>query len=59
MTGRPVRSSRSEEIRLRWFYRDLVMRGKTQLSLDAAKRLIGPDCAYHLYAFLKRKRRRS
>lgn len=41
----------AEEARIRYLYRDLVLRGKIRLPLDAAKRLIGPDCAYHLYRY--------
>jgi len=43
-------SSRAEEIRLRYLYRDLVLRGRLRLPLEAAKKLVGPDCAYHLYS---------
>jgi hypothetical protein len=39
-----------EEIRLRYLYRSVILRGKVRLPLDAAKKLIGPDCAFHLYA---------
>ena len=54
-------NSRSEEIRLRYLYRSLILRGKARLSLDAARRLVGPDCAYHLYGIvgLKKSRRSS
>jgi hypothetical protein len=44
----------SEEIRLRYLYRRLVIDGKARLSFEAARRLVGPDCAYHLYAFMKK-----
>lgn len=40
----------SEEIRLRYLYRRLVIDGKVKLSFEAAKRLVGPDCAYYLYS---------
>ena len=43
-----------EEIRLRYFYQDLILRGKAQISRDAAKALLGPDRAFHLYALPKR-----
>ncbi len=43
-------SRMSEEIRLRYLYRDLILRGKVTLSLETAKKLIGPDCAFHLYS---------
>jgi len=49
----------SEEIRLRYLYKRLVLDGKIKLSLEAAKGLVGPDCAYHLYpaVYLKKKKR--
>ncbi|HYA88870.1 MAG TPA: hypothetical protein VEI57_17645 [Nitrospirota bacterium] len=40
----------SEEIRLRYLYRRLIIDGKARISFEAARRLVGPDCAYHLYA---------
>jgi len=39
-----------EEIRLRYLYRRLVLWGRGRIPLEAARRLVGPDCAYHLYA---------
>jgi hypothetical protein len=47
----------SEELRLRYLYRKLILDGKITLSLESAKKIIGPDCAYHLYAVpdLKKK----
>lgn len=30
-------------------YRRLVLLGKLRLPLAEARRLLGPDCAYHLY----------
>jgi hypothetical protein len=39
-----------DEIRLRYLYRSLVLRGKVRLPMDAARNLVGPDCAFHLYA---------
>lgn len=41
---------RSEEIRLRYLYRRLIIDGKAKISFEAAMRLVGPDCAYHLYS---------
>jgi hypothetical protein len=38
-----------EELRRRYRYRTLILRGKLRLSLVAARALVGPDCAYHLY----------
>jgi hypothetical protein len=47
----------SEELRLRYLYRRLILDGKIALSFDSAKKIIGPDCAYHLYSVqgLKKK----
>jgi hypothetical protein len=41
--------AQAETIRIQHRYRRLVLLGKVQLPLAAARRLIGPDCAYHLY----------
>jgi hypothetical protein len=42
-----------EEIRLRYLYRTIILRGKARLPLEAARKLVGPDCAYHLYSTVK------
>ena len=42
-------------------YRRLVLLGKLTLPLAEARRLLGPDCAFHLYfrhARLRRARKR-
>jgi hypothetical protein len=39
-----------EEIRLRYLYRRIILRGGVRLPLEDAKKLVGPDCAYHLYS---------
>ena len=36
-------------MRRRYAYRRLVLEGKVSLPPAGAARLIGPDCAYHLY----------
>ncbi len=49
-----------EEIRVRYLYRNLILKGKVRLSFEAARGLVGPDCAYHLYPILdfgKRKKK--
>jgi hypothetical protein len=38
-----------EAQRIRSQYRRLVLLGKARLALGAARRLVGPDCAFHLY----------
>ena len=40
----------AELIRKRYLYRQLILTKKVLLSRPSATRLIGPDCAYHLYA---------
>ncbi len=45
-----VMTNTSEEIRLRYLYRKLILEGKVALSFESAKKIIGPDCAYHLYS---------
>ena len=42
-----------DEIRLRYLYRSIIMRGRVRLPLAAAQKLVGPDCAYHLYGLEK------
>ena len=46
--------SGSADTRLRYLYRNLILKGKARISFEAARRLVGPDCAYHLYARLDR-----
>ncbi|MFP6889824.1 MAG: hypothetical protein VCF07_08765 [Nitrospinota bacterium] len=46
-----MKSHKAEEIRLKYQYRRLIQSGKARLSYKTAARLIGPDCAYHLYSF--------
>lgn len=54
-----------EAQRIRSLYRRLVLMGKAKLPLEAGRKLVGPDCAYHLYfrhasrPASSRRRRRS
>lgn len=41
----------SEQLRLRYKYRRLIVQGDLRMRRDAATPLVGPDCAYHLYAW--------
>ena len=43
---------KSEEVRIRYKYRELIMKRKIRLPVSAAAKLIGPDCAFHLYSSL-------
>jgi hypothetical protein len=50
--GDDRRMSRSEEadvLRILSQYKRLVLLGKARIPLAEARRLVGPDCAYHLY----------
>ena len=49
MSDKKVRSAQAEEIERRYRYRTMILRGKVKLSRKAAVRMVGPDCAYHLY----------
>lgn len=44
-----TRQRLAEEARLRYLYRSLILNGRLRLPREAAIRLIGADCAYHLY----------
>jgi hypothetical protein len=43
------RSEMLEAIRILSRYKRMVLLGQARLPIEAARRLIGPDCAYHLY----------
>ena len=47
-----------EEIRLRYLYRNLILSGKVRLPFESARRLVGPDCAYHLYSVVGSKKKK-
>jgi hypothetical protein len=42
----------AELLRVKYKYRSLIVRGQLRLPLEVTKRLVGPDCAYPLYASL-------
>ena len=44
---------KAEEIRIRYLNRRKVLTGEVRVRLDAARKLVGPDCAYHLYGVMK------
>ncbi len=44
------RRERAELIRVRYLYRSLVLKKKIRLSAYGAAKIVGPDCAYHLYS---------
>jgi len=49
---------KGEEIRLRYLYRNLILSGKVRLPFESARRLVGPDCAYHLYGVVGSKKKK-
>ena len=50
-----LRSNKAEALRIKYEYRKLVMDGKVHIPMHLALRLIGPDCAYHLYSQKQKK----
>jgi hypothetical protein len=52
-------NTHSENTRLRYKYRNLILRGKIKVPRSTAIRLVGPDCAYHLYRQESSKRERD
>ncbi len=58
-SGRLLTMRTSEDIRLRYLYRDMILRGKVSLSFESAKGLVGPDCAFHLYSLIGKKRQKK
>lgn len=43
-------SREAEEIRIRYLYRDMIIRRRIRVPFRGAVKIIGPDCAYHLYS---------
>jgi hypothetical protein len=43
------RRAMAREMELRYRVRSLILRNRIPLPAEAARKLIGPDCAYHLY----------
>jgi hypothetical protein len=54
-----TRSETAEAARILARYRRLVLLGNARLPLEAARKLVGPDCAYHLYFRHATVRRRA
>jgi len=42
-------SDKAEIIRIKYQYRELILKRKLKMPVKTASKLIGPDCAYHLY----------
>lgn len=53
--------TRADEIEARRIlarYKRMILLGTARLPLEAARRIVGPDCAYHLYSRRIAPRRR-
>jgi hypothetical protein len=50
---------KAETLRILGKYKRLVLLGKVRLPLAEARRLVGPDCAFHLYSRPIAPRRRE
>lgn len=51
-----MNNTEAEIARLQYKYRRLILEGKTSLPPEEAAKLVGPDCAYHLYFALSGRR---
>ncbi|MDA0708851.1 MAG: hypothetical protein O3B73_01415 [bacterium] len=43
-------NEKADDIRKKYAYRQLILKGKIKVSRQTAVKLIGPDTAYHLYS---------
>ena len=46
----PEEVNQAELVRLKYKYRELILKKRIKLPHKKASKLIGPDCAYHLYS---------
>ncbi len=44
-----LRTDEADSLRTLARYKRLILLGKASLPLEVARRIVGPDCAYHLY----------
>ncbi len=49
MKAAAARSNHAAALRILSQYRRLVLLGKASLPFGSARRLLGPDCVFHLY----------
>ncbi|MCX7794018.1 MAG: hypothetical protein N2257_06400 [Thermodesulfovibrionales bacterium] len=49
------KNPKAEILRLKTFYRRLILFGRIKIPRDSARNLLGPDCAFHLYRTESRK----
>ncbi|MBF0539738.1 MAG: hypothetical protein HQL03_15965 [Nitrospirae bacterium] len=50
-----METDKGRQIRLKYLYRKMIISGKSRLPYAAAVKLVGPDCAYHLYSTVNLK----
>ncbi len=50
--------SEADQLRVKYRYRRLIVQGDLRVGRAAATPLVGPDCAYHLYAWENGRPRR-
>ncbi|MBF0316897.1 MAG: hypothetical protein HQL04_01890 [Nitrospirae bacterium] len=50
-----VETEKGHNIRLKYLYRKMVISGNARIPYAAAVKLVGPDCAYHLYSTVNLK----
>lgn len=48
-------TQKAEIMRIKSFYRQLILEGRVDTSHESIKKLIGPDCVFHLYRIKKIK----
>lgn len=48
-----MKTEKAEQMRIKYKYRMMIMKGKVWINYKGAARLIGPDCAFHLYSTIK------
>ncbi len=46
-------SPSAESARIRYAYRRKILHKELDMPIEEARKLIGPDCAYHLYRYLE------
>lgn len=42
-------NSKIEEIRIKYKYKELILKNKIKINRTIASKIVGPDCAYHIY----------
>ncbi len=53
-----VESAASARVRVLHAYKRMILLGKVDLPWEMARRIVGPDCAFHLYGRGRAKRPR-